>query len=136
MIVFFGLGNNESKYLLTKHNVGRVFVEKMSNNFGLVFDQSQDCMLAKSVLDNGEIAWFIYSQGYMNNSGQPLAKLLKYFKIDILDKDFQLIVAQDDSDQTSLNSKLVSGGGTAGHNGIISIYQHFQEIKDRISKLE
>jgi peptidyl-tRNA hydrolase len=35
MIVFYGLGNHEAQYLQTKHNVGRLVLEKLAEQFGL-----------------------------------------------------------------------------------------------------
>ena len=117
MTIFYGLGNNENKYLETKHNIGRIVVENIASKLELNFGENKGCHLAK----NSDF-WFVYSNGYMNNSGQPIAELIKYFKVDIT-KDFNLIIVQDDSDQIACNSKLSLGGGTAGHNGIISVYK-------------
>ena len=126
-IIIYGLGNNESKYLKTKHNAGRLVVEKIASSLEVAFFGEQGCFVAKKKLNIKETEqeiWLIYSAGYMNTSGNPISKLLKYFKVDTNHKDFQLIIAHDDSDQTLHKTKLSVGGGTAGHNGIISSYLH------------
>jgi peptidyl-tRNA hydrolase, PTH1 family len=117
MTLFYGLGNNENKYLETKHNIGRIIVENLAKKNELNFVETKGCSIAK----NNDF-WFGFSNGYMNNIGEPLADLLKYYKID-LTQNFNLIIIQDDSDQAVGNLKLCIGGGTAGHNGIISIYR-------------
>ena len=45
---------------------------------------------------------------------------INFIKLDKL----QLYIIQDDSDQNILNSKILLGGGSAGHNGIIDIYKY------------
>ncbi len=122
MILLFGLGNNETKYLNTKHNIGRLVVEKLSSEWGLSFVENQNCHVAK----NSKDMWLVYSDGYMNNSGEPLSKLIKYYKIQ--PNNCTIIIIQDDSDQNSGGVKLIAGGGTAGHNGIISCYQHLASL--------
>jgi peptidyl-tRNA hydrolase, PTH1 family len=118
MIILFGLGNNETKYLSTKHNIGRLVLENLTSQWGLFFVDNQGCQVAKYSKD----LWLTYSNGYMNNSGEPLSKLLKYYKIQ--PNNCTIVIIQDDSDQNSGGIKLLAGGGTAGHNGIISCYQH------------
>ncbi len=117
MTLFYGLGNNENKYLKTKHNIGRIVIKTLAQNLGLIFTESKGCYHAK----NSDF-WFVYTSGFMNNCGMPLAELLKYHKVDI-HTNFNLIIVQDDSDQIVGNSKLSVGGGSAGHNGIISVYR-------------
>ncbi len=128
-IIIYGLGNNESKYLKTKHNAGRLAIEKIATDWNVNFVETQGCFVAKKKVENKEQdkdqeVWLVYSKGYMNASGEPISKLLKYFKINTQTQDFQLIIAQDDSDQILGKTKLSIGGGTAGHNGIISSYLH------------
>jgi peptidyl-tRNA hydrolase, PTH1 family len=129
MLIFYGLGNNEAKYLNTKHNIGRVVVEQLAAQFeGIFFDSGHGCMLAKTKVGLTEI-WLVYSKDYMNTSGEPISKLIKYFKIK--PEDFQLTIIQDDSDQSIGSNKLMPGGGTAGHNGIISSYSHLASLVEQ-----
>ena len=164
MFIFFGLGNNEQKYLQTKHNAGRIIVENLSKIWNLEFKkqknfhwtkyqnlsksgQSQqnkqnlqlkiapeniysinpkntNLEYLKNVLDKFYLG---YSDGFMNNSGEVLQSFCNYYKLN--QKNCQIIILQDDSDQLIGNFKLSIGGGTAGHNGIISIYKHFDKEK-------
>jgi peptidyl-tRNA hydrolase, PTH1 family len=129
MLIFYGLGNNGAKYLKTKHNIGRVFVEQLAVKFETNFtDSGQGCMLAKARAGDTEI-WLVYSKGYMNTSGEPISKLTKYFKLRA--EDYQLTILQDDSDQIIGSNKITPGGGSAGHNGIISSYLHLASLVDQ-----
>jgi peptidyl-tRNA hydrolase, PTH1 family len=126
MLIFYGLGNNEAKYLNTKHNVGRVVVEQLAAKLETNFiDSGHGCMFAKTKVGEIEI-WLAYSKGYMNISGEPISKLIKYYKLQ--PEDYQLTIIQDDSDQAINSNKIMPGGGTAGHNGIISSYNHLASL--------
>jgi len=121
MLLFFGLGNNDNKYLKTKHNVGRILVENLAREFNINWESKAGFYFSKSTLEN-KLVGLIYSSGYMNNSGQPLASFLNYYKIPT--EDLTLIIVQDDSDQNVGCYKLAQGGRSAGHRGLDSIFQH------------
>ncbi len=123
-MIIYGLGNNEPKYLTTRHNVGRIVLEKIIPDSQLT--NKQTFMFAK----NGQFHYLL-SRGYMNNSGLPLADYVKYFKL----LDQTLLILQDDSDQVEGNVKVVQGGGSGGHNGISSIYQHLLSTNIDISNV-
>ncbi len=134
MILFFGLGNNEQKYLQTKHNAGRIVLETLASSENLEWKNGQKYHYTKSKW-NGEDICFLYSSGYMNNSGDALQSFISYFKIDTADQNFRLFILQDDSDQISGSQKLVTAGGSGGHNGIIDIYQHLLSCKIDINSV-
>ena len=126
MLIFYGLGNNEAKYLNTKHNIGRVVVEQLAARLQANFvDSGQGCMLAKAKVGQTDI-WLVYSKAFMNTSGEPISKLIKYFKLDC--QNYQLTILQDDSDQLVGSNKIMPGGGSAGHYGITSSYLHLANL--------
>lgn len=131
MLIIYGLGNNEEKYLKTKHNIGRVVVENLAKELNLNFNKKVGIFYAKTKL-NGEDLWLVYSTGYMNTSGQNLYTFLRYYNL----PKYTLLVAHDDSDQIECMNKLSMGGGHAGHNGLKDIYSHFEKLKDRIWRLK
>jgi peptidyl-tRNA hydrolase, PTH1 family len=115
MVIIYGLGNNEDKYINTKHNVGRLIVEYLAKTQNLTFTKIKSVMVAKF-----NDIHFVYSLDYMNTSGRFLNEYISFVK----PNNLQLYVIQDDSDQNILNSKILLGGGSAGHNGIIDIYKY------------
>lgn len=131
MLVFYGLGNHDPKYLGTKHNAGRLVLENLANIKEIGFNKEskngQSYFVAKSG-DGKQSAVFFYSAGYMNHSGDPLASFLKFYKIDCASPDFKLIVLHDDTDQLEGAIKLSVGGGSGGHHGINSIYKHTMSL--------
>ena len=124
MLLIYGLGNNDPKYLHTKHNAGRIAMEKWANLENLEFQKKDKYAWSKGLLGN-ESAYFVYSLGYMNESGQALQSFLKYFKLEFRESD-NLVILQDDSDQLSGKQKFVNAGGSAGHHGINDIYRNMQ----------
>jgi peptidyl-tRNA hydrolase, PTH1 family len=128
MIVFFGLGNNEEKYLQTKHNIGRLLVEEITAK---KFSQSnwvkgENYLFSKYRISD-KSAYFLLSLRYMNTSGSVLTSFVNYYKLN--SADLRLVVFQDDSDQLEGRKKLVSGGGSAGHRGIDDIYRHLLGLR-------
>jgi peptidyl-tRNA hydrolase, PTH1 family len=136
VVVVYGLGNNEYKYFKTKHNLGRIMLEEVASLLNIQFEKPSKAdlpFIAKTKF--GDISfYFLYSNGYMNNSGVILQSFYSYFKI--LPSNSISFVFQDDSDQLSLKHKLVQGGGTAGHNGIESIYKQIPTLKNIIWRLK
>lgn len=122
MTIIYGLGNNETKYLDTKHNAGRYVLENWVNLLQLSFTKRDKYAFAKTEL-SGETTYFVYSLGFMNRSGEALESFLKFFKLSFQASDV-LLVIQDDSDQTVGKRKLIQSGGSAGHHGINNIYKH------------
>jgi len=135
MLLFYGLGNNEAKYLLTKHNLGRLVLENIVDKLNGKFELSAKVSFYKHVFENDEIAYFVYSNGYMNTSGEALDSFLKYYKIDASSPDFKLIILHDDSDQIEENFKFLPAGGSAGHRGIGDIYRHLPSLNLDINNI-
>lgn len=122
MIFIYGLGNNEDRYFLTKHNIGRLVVEKLAKLQALNFKK-----IASSFVASNQDLALAYPDGFMNLSGKQLQSTISYLKLDM--EVVTMIILQDDSDQIEGNFKLVQGGRSGGHNGINSIHgELFRQI--------
>jgi len=89
MIVVFGLGNNEKKYKNSRHNVGHMVIE--SFKLELSKNEKLGCSFIKQKIGDKNFV-FAKSSGFMNNSGEPVQKLLNFFKL----KPKNLVVIHDD----------------------------------------
>jgi len=134
-VIFYGLGNNSKQYLHTKHNAGRLVLENLAESFGLKFEKKQKYSFACETIEfegNSRKLYFLYSTGFMNESGQPLEQFIKYFKLNAVSKNIEnslpVIILHDDSDQIVGKQKLLPAGGHGGHNGIKSIQQHLGSL--------
>lgn len=121
MLLIYGLGNNHSRYLYTKHNVGRLLIEMLVKKVNLTWEMQAKFAYAKTLIVN-QAVYFLYSLGYMNESGQVISEFINYFKLK--PDDLKIFLLQDDSDQLETRLKLVNNGGSGGHKGVESVYKH------------
>ena len=128
MKLIVGLGNPGKQYELTRHNVGFLCLDRLSEKYDLTFkfESSFNAMVAIKNL-NGEKCIFVKPQPYMNLSGEAVGKIIKYYKVCIND----FLVIYDDMDLPIGSLRLREKGSAGGHNGIKSIISHLstQEFK-------
>jgi len=116
-----GLGNPGSKYERTRHNIGFRFLDVFAKSRGLSFGSAprfcaETCTLT---LDNEKVI-LVKPQTFMNNSGEAVSQLAKYYDIEPSD----ITVVYDDLDLPSGKIRIKTGGGHGGHNGLRSLNQH------------
>jgi len=113
-----GLGNPGVEYEHTRHNIGFLVVDRLAAHFESTWKQStkQDALWAKS----GKVI-LVKPMTYMNRSGEPLAKLAQFFKIEAR----EILVVLDDLALPLGRLRLRAGGGPGGHNGLESIIVRF-----------
>ncbi len=124
------LGNPGIKYENTRHNVGFMFADLLSEKLGCNFSNEAKfkCEIAKGVYKN-EAIWIIKPQTYMNLSGESLALLKNFYKIDIN----TLLLIYDDISLDLGIIRFRAKGSDGGHNGVKSIIKHAQtQVFDRI----
>lgn len=120
MFLIVGLGNPGEKYSETRHNVGFQVVERLAHLAGLRFGESKwRAQVCKGALA-GQAVVFVKPQTFMNLSGEAVAPLSAYYKIE----PENIIVIHDDLDLDCGRVKLAAQGGAGGHNGIKSLIQH------------
>jgi PTH1 family peptidyl-tRNA hydrolase len=117
VIVICGLGNPGSRYRLTRHNLGFLFLDCIASLIpDPVFYQKFFGRLCVTTLQDQKVLLF-KPELFMNCSGRPLSLLLGFYKLSASN----LIVVHDDVDLEFLNIKIKKGGSCAGHNGLRSI---------------
>ena len=110
-----GLGNPESEYGDTRHNLGFACVRELGRRIGASIDRKRWQSLAGHSDARG--LWFVLPQTYMNLSGQAVAKALKDTRL----TPEQTWVVYDELDLPLCRMRIRRGGSTAGHNGVQSI---------------
>ena len=114
-----GLGNPETRYFSTRHNIGFKFVESVAKSFGFSefsFSKNLNALVAEGKIGESE-AVLLKPSTYMNNSGLAVKAAKKKFGI----KPEKIIVAHDDMDIVFGSQRIRKNGSSAGHNGIKSI---------------
>jgi len=119
--IIAGLGNPGPEYELTRHNAGFWFLDHLAAHLKINFhhERAFNAALAKTRHAGNEV-WLIKPQTYMNRSGQAIAALLRFYKLNME----QLLVVHDELDLPPGTIKLKKGGGTGGHNGLKDIQAH------------
>jgi PTH1 family peptidyl-tRNA hydrolase len=134
--VIIGLGNPDEEYARTRHNAGRMMVQKFAEKHG--FSEWKEESRAKSFIARGmvgkSIAVGVLPNTYMNKSGIAAAHYIKSVKA-----AEKLIVVYDDLDLPIGSLKISFDRGSGGHKGIDSIAtavktKRFVRIRVGISK--
>jgi PTH1 family peptidyl-tRNA hydrolase len=117
LYLIVGLGNPGKRYKFTRHNVGFMVLEKLATRWEVDLKQKSFDALWNRGKIAGKNVILAMPQTYMNLSGNAVRRLLAYFKGDVN----KLIVIHDDLDLPFGTVRLKTGGGNAGHKGLISI---------------
>ena len=122
MKLIVGLGNPGDEYSRTRHNIGRRLIEFIARAEKVKFStkKSQKAALA-STSWGGEAVHLAYPLTYMNLSGEAIAALVKYWKVEA-SKDLLIVV--DDVALPFGKFRLRGEGSSGGHNGLASIEEH------------
>lgn len=115
MWYFVALANPGKEYELTRHNVGAFVLKKIMNMPECDSEEIGNYMY--DVVIDGKHCCFMFSNSYMNNSGDYVKKAQKTLKF----KPEQLVIIHDDQDVALGEVKLQFNRGAAGHNGITSV---------------
>ncbi|MEO8830532.1 aminoacyl-tRNA hydrolase [Lapillicoccus sp.] len=120
-----GLGNPGPAYVGNRHNVGSLVVRELADRHGAgAFKAHRSrAAVAETRLGSGGAGLpaprvvLAVPTTYMNESGGPVAGLLRYFSVDLE----HLIVVHDELDIPAGAVRLKRGGGEGGHNGLRSV---------------
>jgi PTH1 family peptidyl-tRNA hydrolase len=110
-----GLGNPESEYGDTRHNIGFACVRELARRLGVSIDRKRWQSLVGHSEEKG--VWLVMPQTYMNLSGEAVAKALKDTKL----TPEQTWIVYDELDLPLCRMRIRRGGSGAGHNGIKSV---------------
>lgn len=116
-----GLGNPESTYGTTRHNVGARAVRVLSERFGVSLKPNRRvrCEVAEA-RDRDVRLVLALPMTYMNESGAPVRQAASWYKI----PPGRIVVLHDELDLEVATVRLKFGGGTAGHRGLDDIVRH------------
>ena len=113
-----GLGNPGPEYDQTRHNAGALFVERLADQqrTSLSLDKKYFGLTGKFSHQGRDVRLLIPTT-YMNRSGQAVAALANFFRIE----PDAILVAHDELDLAPGVARLKKGGGHGGHNGLRDI---------------
>lgn len=113
-----GLGNPVLAYRHNRHNVGFMVADALADKLGIPLKRVK----FKAQIGNGKLGdipiIIAKPLTFMNNSGEAVAPLVRYFKVPLE----RLLVIHDDMDLPLGTLRMRPSGGSAGHNGMLSIF--------------
>lgn len=122
MWVIAGLGNPGEKYSATRHNIGFMVVDRLSEEYRVPFTVKDDYSLGKGAIDHVNVI-LLKPLTYMNLSGSAVRKILKKANLLQDGEITNFIVIHDDLDLETGVVKIRKNGSSGGHRGIESIIQ-------------
>lgn len=83
MKLVVGLGNPGDKYAKTRHNIGFEVINKLQKDLNIIGekDKFQGLLSEKNI--DGEKVLFLKPQTFMNLSGNSIAAVINFYKIDV-----------------------------------------------------
>ncbi len=120
--LLIGLGNPETKYDHTRHNIGFEVVDYLANQWGFSWQKSTKfkALFTEGIAPNRQKIRLVKPLTYMNNSGQSVQAILNWYKLAAED----ILVIYDDMDLPFGRLRLRLSGSAGGHNGMKSIISH------------
>ena len=122
MYLIVGLGNPESEYAKTRHNMGFCVINKLANQFQIDMTKTKFNSLYGTGIINGEKVVLLKPQTYMNLSGEAVKAFWDYYKLDLKD----LVVIYDDIEIEKGTIRIRKKGSSGNHNGMKSIISNLQ----------
>jgi len=122
MWVIAGLGNPGEKYSATRHNIGFMVMDRLSEEYRVPFTVKDDYSLGKGAIDHVNVI-LLKPLTYMNLSGSAVRKILKKTNLLQDGEITNFIVIHDDLDLETGVVKIRRNGSSGGHRGIESIIQ-------------
>jgi PTH1 family peptidyl-tRNA hydrolase len=114
-----GLGNPGTRYENTRHNIGQLVIDNLSDSQKLSTHKSG--MQICEVQCDGQRLILAKSRSFMNETGGPAKALLDFYKID----STKVIAIHDELDLSFNSLRIKQGGGDNGHNGLKSLTSSF-----------
>lgn len=131
MYLIVGLGNPTTKYEKTRHNVGFDVIDALAEKYNIDMNQKKSKAICGTGYIEGQKVILAKPQTFMNLSGDSVAPLMNFFKLDPAE---DLIVVYDDISLAPGNLRIRKKGSAGGHNGMKDIIaktgsDQFQRVK-------
>lgn len=117
MKLIVGLGNPETDYAETRHNMGFDVINKLAKQYNIEMTRTKfEGIYGSGMIENQKII-LLKPQTFMNLSGKSIIRFLDFYKIPLED----MIVIYDDMDIEKAKIRIRKSGSPGSHNGMKSI---------------
>jgi len=128
MLLFVGLGNPGKAYQNNRHNIGFMAVDAIARayNFPTYRSKFQGHVTEGTI--GGEKVLLLKPETFMNESGRAVSDATHFYKLGAR----EVVVFHDELDLPPGKVRMKKGGGNAGHNGLRSITERFNNEYRRV----
>jgi len=128
MLLLVGLGNPGSGYSENRHNIGFMAADEIVRRHSFsAWRKKFQAEIAEGTVGGVKVL-ALKPQTYMNNSGQSVGEVVRFYKIE----PENVVVIHDELDLELGRLKVKKGGGHGGHNGLRDIDAHIGKEYRRI----
>ena len=120
MKIIAGLGNPGKEYEHTRHNMGFDVIDELARRWNVTLWKEDMKAEIGQVVVKGEKVLLVKPLTYMNNSGEAVGAIARYYKGDLDD----IYIICDDLDLPPGKTRIRKKGASGGHNGIKSLIAH------------
>lgn len=114
-LLIVGLGNPESEFADTRHNLGFACLDELARRLSVKVDRRRWQSLVGRSESRG--IWIVQPQTYMNMSGPAVSKAMRDLGLTAQ----EMWVVHDELDLPLCRMRIRRGGSGAGHNGVLSL---------------
>jgi PTH1 family peptidyl-tRNA hydrolase len=114
--VVVGLGNPGRKYAKTRHNIGFMVADDLSERYGIELRERALYRSGRGSVEGSSVI-LVEPLTFMNRSGFAVKDVMKRYNVD----SGKLIVIHDDIDMEAGKLKIRRKGSSGGHKGVESI---------------
>jgi len=122
LYIIAGLGNPGIKYKDTRHNVGFLVIDALSEKYSINVMQLKHKAIVGSGAIDGTRVLLVKPQTYMNNSGESIRDIVEWYKVPLE----HIILIYDDVDLPTGKLRIRPKGSSGTHNGMKSVIYHLQ----------
>ena len=117
MLLIVGLGNPGAQYARNRHNIGFMAVDAIARRHGFApWRRRFRGEVAEGTLGSEKVL-LLKPLTFMNESGRAVGEAAHFYKLEPKD----IVVIHDEVDLAPAKTRMKSGGGSAGHNGLRSV---------------
>ncbi len=113
------LGNYGKEYSGNRHNVAWQFLDSLRLKGDLSWEHKFKGKVASKEIA-GERVWFLMPETYMNNSGESIGDLMRFYRME----PAEVLAVHDDLEMAFGTFGFKFSGGLGGHNGLRSMEKH------------
>ena len=115
--MLIGIGNPGPKYAETRHNIGFLLIDKLSDRHSIrLNDKRRDAELGQGTIASKPVV-LVKPRTFVNNTGIAARYLLTRFGT----KPPEMLIVLDDLDLPVGKMRMRKSGGSGGHNGLNSV---------------